>query len=292
MKKRHKVIKPTASSWIFIFLYRETRKDSFVDGSQQRQKRMSTKVCRSVESAQASPSEPVLMKGSGCRGASPAGGRGRQHSVTSATNTGCEDRALTSGTHRLILCRTHDEPWLEGKPPHFSKTRGSWILSIQILKSPQLKAKGLATQLYWARYMSNFKSSLGVRPSVVVTNMPIELVIMSNYGNVSRICIIPPSISSTIPPPCIGKKAKNKHIKWIETHKALEWIKLKCQHNHFVRLSCERYSDEALTKSLIGDGVLLHKGYDYKTFITVPKAITTEILSHPLVLVSVWWIQY
>ena len=48
-----------------------------------------------------------------------------------------------------------------------------------------------------------------------------------------------------------------------------------------------RYFDEELTKSLIGDGVFLYRGNDYKTFITVSKAITTEILSHPLVLVSV-----
>lgn len=39
-----------------------------------------------------------------------------------------------------------------------------------------------------------------------------------------------------------------------------------------------RYFDEELTKSLIGDGVFLYRGNDYKTFITVSKAITTEIL--------------
>lgn len=53
-------------------------------------------------------------------------------------------------------------------------------------------------------------------------------------------------------------------------------------------LVVNRYFDEQLTKSLIGDGVFLHNGNDYTPFITVPKATTTEILSQPLVLVSAW----
>lgn len=60
--------------------------------------------------------------------------------------------------------------------------------------------------------MNNFKSSLGVRPSFVVTNMPTDN--NNKYMEVFLESAICPQISAIIPPPCIEK---NRHIKWIGT---------------------------------------------------------------------------
>ena len=65
--------------------------------------------------------------------------------------------------------------------------------------------------------MNNFKSSLGERPSFVVTNMPIDN--NNKYMEIFLESSICAQISAIIPPPCIEKKKtqKNRHIKWNES---------------------------------------------------------------------------
>ena len=59
--------------------------------------------------------------------------------------------------------------------------------------------------------MNNFKSSLGERPSFVVTNMPIDN--NNTYMEIFLESSICAQISAIIPPPCIGKKKKKQAYK-------------------------------------------------------------------------------
>ena len=56
--------------------------------------------------------------------------------------------------------------------------------------------------------MNNFKSSLGERPSFVVTNMPIDN--NNKYMEIFLESSICAQISAIIPPPCVEKKNKTK----------------------------------------------------------------------------------